>query len=228
MRRHTEHHPVDRRGFTLIELLVVISIIALLIAILMPALAKAREQARTIQCASQVRQLSVAMTLYASDNDDTLPNRDLWYRPQGSVTNPGNLPLIPAYLKPGHISVTPWIMWCPDLTQEQSVSNTYKGLTYGMNELLSLQQTTNLKKPSDTLLVADSVGPIIWTRTSDALNMGDYLFPRHGGAAPGLVDWRNLTNRRANVLCVDGHVELIANPTSLPSEEWLSLFVHLR
>ncbi len=55
-------------GFTLIELLVVISIIALLIALLLPALSRARGAARTAQCLSNVRQLSMAWSMFAYDN----------------------------------------------------------------------------------------------------------------------------------------------------------------
>jgi len=59
-------------GFTLIELLVVISIIALLIAILLPALTQARDSARRISCASQLKQWGIAHSLYATDNDQQI------------------------------------------------------------------------------------------------------------------------------------------------------------
>jgi len=62
----------DRRGFTLIELLVVIAIIALLMSILMPALAKVKEQARTVGCMSNLRQWGVTCTMYAEANSGKL------------------------------------------------------------------------------------------------------------------------------------------------------------
>ncbi|MEM9110187.1 MAG: prepilin-type N-terminal cleavage/methylation domain-containing protein [Planctomycetota bacterium] len=63
----------NRSAFTLIELLVVISIIALLIAILLPALGAARESARSIQCLSNLRQFAIAATSYAADENGSLP-----------------------------------------------------------------------------------------------------------------------------------------------------------
>lgn len=62
-----------RRGFTLIELLVVISIVALLIALLLPALRQARAMAQGIQCKSQLRQFGVAFVTFATDHQDHLP-----------------------------------------------------------------------------------------------------------------------------------------------------------
>ena len=61
------------RGFTLIELLVVISIVALLIALLLPALTAARQQAQSVQCAAQQRQFTLAVGAYAEDYDEWLP-----------------------------------------------------------------------------------------------------------------------------------------------------------
>ena len=62
-----------RRGFTLIELLVVVSIIALLVSILLPALSKAREQAKAVVCLSRMKSVALGVALYTHDYDDFLP-----------------------------------------------------------------------------------------------------------------------------------------------------------
>jgi prepilin-type N-terminal cleavage/methylation domain-containing protein/prepilin-type processing-associated H-X9-DG protein len=62
-----------RRGFTLIELLVVIAIIAVLAAILFPVFSRARESARRTTCASNLRQLGLALPMYAADYDGLIP-----------------------------------------------------------------------------------------------------------------------------------------------------------
>ncbi|MEM6257726.1 MAG: prepilin-type N-terminal cleavage/methylation domain-containing protein [Planctomycetota bacterium] len=69
---------LQKRAFTLIELLVVISIIALLIAILLPALSAARDSARTVQCGSNLKQLTISQFAYAADNNGTFTAAREW------------------------------------------------------------------------------------------------------------------------------------------------------
>ena len=64
---------MSKKGFTLIELLVVISIIALLMAILMPVLYKAKEQARAAVCMGSLKQWGLIWSLYTSDYDGFFP-----------------------------------------------------------------------------------------------------------------------------------------------------------
>lgn len=63
----------SRRGFSLIDLLVSISVMVILMAILMPALGMAHESARRVRCASNIRQMGIALEVYVHDNSDYLP-----------------------------------------------------------------------------------------------------------------------------------------------------------
>ena len=69
-RRQVPSRQNARRGFTLIELLVVIAIIAILASLLLPALGRAKEDAKTARCLSSVRQINLAASMYADDNRD--------------------------------------------------------------------------------------------------------------------------------------------------------------
>ena len=113
----------SRRGFTLVELLVVIAIIALLVSILLPALNKARDQAKRALCMTRVKGLLTAALLYSVDYDGVLPywtsrTGDTFYAHQGWITAAHNIiyygsnvsglgKLYPDYVNDGHAFFCP-------------------------------------------------------------------------------------------------------------------------
>ena len=119
-------YPPGLAGFTLVELLVVIGIIAVLIGILMPSLAKARESARRAACLSNLRQVHQAFLMYANENKDRVPlgyrrgfkqfNSMVYSTTSGKFCLFGILYLAKAMPEPQ-------VFFCPSNTDPQSVFN---------------------------------------------------------------------------------------------------------
>ncbi|MCX5757023.1 MAG: DUF1559 domain-containing protein, partial [Candidatus Hydrogenedentes bacterium] len=136
-----------RWGFTLIELLVVIAIIAILAAILLPALSRAREAARRTSCANNLKQLGIVMRMYAGENDGEYPLRCVPfqrpYTPDRSCWGSFDPTLVyPEYLTDYHIVLCPsdseyskWLdestIWTPvdPSWNDEPLPNTVKGKT---------------------------------------------------------------------------------------------------
>src|SRR5437870_13656246 len=79
------------RGFTLIELLVVIAIIAILAAMLLPALSKAKDAGKKAACINNLHQIGVGLSIYAEENDGQIPraNAPYWYEVLAPVMGGG-------------------------------------------------------------------------------------------------------------------------------------------
>jgi len=138
------------RGFTLIELLVVIAIIALLMAILMPALKRVKQQAKTIACRANLKQWGVIFAMYTGDNDGSFPSGDntalkdptgLWMYVLRPYYSDGKLRLCPMATKPLNKGAPqPFAAWGPISSYEPGYWPTEPDtpaanyLSYGLND----------------------------------------------------------------------------------------------
>jgi prepilin-type N-terminal cleavage/methylation domain-containing protein/prepilin-type processing-associated H-X9-DG protein len=223
------------QGFTLIELLVVVSIIALLIALLLPALGKAKSNARTAVCASHLRSLGQAMNVCATDsngvmlfstlgwNDPDFPGMmrlPEWYgsilAPSGSTSAANNtFTLLPSVLSPyGDMR---GVVNCPEALAENmsenwqipsSVTVAPYGPAYGSPFPLGGLKLSSVTSTCDTVMFADAAGfyPI-----NTALNFQKSIslnnpYSSYSGAYNN-PNFHGRHNGKGNVAWFDGHVD---------------------
>ncbi len=159
-----------RSAFTLIELLVVIAIIAILAAILFPVFAQAREKARQITCVSNVKEIGLALLMYAQDYDERIMSfPDNNAGGGGPDSNPADFQCWYDYIQPYMKSLQ--ILRCPSYSgpfpepDGWGVSGRYMHSTYALNTHISWDMggmLAGLTVPASTMLVSETPGGVTW------------------------------------------------------------------
>jgi general secretion pathway protein G len=201
-----------KTGFTLVELLVVIGIISVLIAMLLPALNKARQAAKSIACQSNLKQVGTAFAMYYSDNRGFLPSYD-------DGTASGSTPkfwfekidrYLTNYQAPNWSARSPvWV--CPEVPDP---GFGWKNICYGYNTLLGYYnettgavitnclKITDLRHLTDKIVAGDGLGEMTPTGVTYRS-----LIDSGNGYSNRFVPAARHGNKMTNLLFADGHVE---------------------
>ncbi len=150
----------DRKGFTLIELLVVIAIIAILAAILFPVFASAREKARQTTCASNEKQLGLALLQYVQDYDELTP----WWNHSVGNYYGGWAGKIYSYVKLTAVYACPDDLTAPTTANPYVVS--YAANDYALSNNMSTKTIAKFNAPTVTVAIFEVTGCAINDLTS--------------------------------------------------------------
>jgi prepilin-type N-terminal cleavage/methylation domain-containing protein/prepilin-type processing-associated H-X9-DG protein len=213
------HRPL-RAGMTLVELLVVIAIIGLLMALLLPAVQRVRDAAESTQCKNNLKQIGLAITMYANDHDGRYPtSRHTEFDPERAWVYT---------LKP-YVEYVDKIRICPadPLGADRLRLN---GTSYALNEYISvpgedacltIQHTPCTSRTITVFTISDRRGP---TNDNDHTHSREWFFgppagawtricrdiqPDRFGGTDGRITTDPHTSGSANYLYADGHVESI-------------------
>ena len=205
--RSIARRPASLHSFTLIELLVVIAIIAILAAMLLPALSQAREKARQAVCMNNLKQIGVGFMLYLQDNGEYFPYS--WSPGYGNWLDNLNATLGTGYVAD---ETDPGIFHCPSHPEYLFSPS---GTSYGYNNYCGLSfpskvdwapfkfsRLSQVTSPSSTLIVAD--------------------VEEKEGSQYGILSSVGVSTRHnggSNVLFVDGHVEW-ASKVDVDASDW--------